>query len=129
MRPAWKGLGALLLVALVATAAGIAAFVALGALLSQWLPLSLFQASVLVIGGTLVMVMIAMLIAIIMQHQLEHAYQDDDSTWDFEDDDEPKIPLSAILRLITPKIGRNAPCPCGSKRKFKNCCGISEPKD
>ncbi len=21
------------------------------------------------------------------------------------------------------KIGRNAPCPCGSGRKFKNCCG------
>lgn len=22
-----------------------------------------------------------------------------------------------------PKIGRNAPCPCGSGRKFKKCCG------
>ena len=22
-----------------------------------------------------------------------------------------------------PKVGRNAPCPCGSGRKFKNCCG------
>jgi SWIM/SEC-C metal-binding protein len=21
-----------------------------------------------------------------------------------------------------PKVGRNAPCPCGSGRKFKNCC-------
>ncbi len=20
------------------------------------------------------------------------------------------------------KIGRNAPCPCGSKKKYKNCC-------
>jgi len=128
MRPAWKSLGLLLLAALVAVAAGIAAFVTLGALLSQWLPLSLFQASALAIGGTLVMVMIAILIAIIMHDQMEHAYQDDDSTWDFEDD-EPKIPLSAILRLITPKIGRNAPCPCGSGRKFKNCCGIPEPKD
>ncbi len=23
----------------------------------------------------------------------------------------------------TPKIGRNAPCPCGSGKKYKNCCG------
>ena len=22
-----------------------------------------------------------------------------------------------------PKIGRNAPCPCGSGKKYKNCCG------
>ena len=23
----------------------------------------------------------------------------------------------------TPKIGRNDPCPCGSGKKYKNCCG------
>ncbi|MGB2128733.1 MAG: SEC-C metal-binding domain-containing protein [Flavicella sp.] len=23
----------------------------------------------------------------------------------------------------TPKIGRNNPCPCGSGRKYKKCCG------
>ena len=23
----------------------------------------------------------------------------------------------------TPKVGRNEPCPCGSGKKFKNCCG------
>jgi hypothetical protein len=22
-----------------------------------------------------------------------------------------------------PKVGRNAPCPCGSGRKYKKCCG------
>ena len=22
-----------------------------------------------------------------------------------------------------PKVGRNDPCPCGSGKKFKNCCG------
>lgn len=26
-------------------------------------------------------------------------------------------------RRAHPKIGRNAPCPCGSGRKFKKCCG------
>jgi hypothetical protein len=24
------------------------------------------------------------------------------------------------------KIGRNEPCPCGSKRKYKNCCGVGQ---
>lgn len=23
----------------------------------------------------------------------------------------------------TPKIGRNDPCPCGSGKKYKKCCG------
>jgi hypothetical protein len=27
------------------------------------------------------------------------------------------------LRLVKPKIGRNEPCPCGSGRKYKRCCG------
>lgn len=30
------------------------------------------------------------------------------------------------LRPITraaPKVGRNDPCPCGSQKKFKKCCG------
>jgi uncharacterized protein YecA (UPF0149 family) len=25
----------------------------------------------------------------------------------------------------TPKIGRNDPCPCGSGRKYKRCCGAN----
>jgi uncharacterized protein len=28
-----------------------------------------------------------------------------------------------------PKISRNAPCPCGSGRKFKKCCGVSQAED
>jgi uncharacterized protein len=27
------------------------------------------------------------------------------------------------VRRMTPKVGRNDPCPCGSGRKFKQCCG------
>ncbi|HEY6010722.1 MAG TPA: SEC-C metal-binding domain-containing protein [Nitrospirota bacterium] len=23
------------------------------------------------------------------------------------------------------KVGRNEPCPCGSGRKFKRCCGLT----
>jgi uncharacterized protein len=29
------------------------------------------------------------------------------------------------VRRAEPKIGRNEPCPCGSGRKYKNCCGAS----
>ena len=29
------------------------------------------------------------------------------------------------LRRATPKVGRNEPCPCGSGKKFKRCCGSS----
>jgi preprotein translocase subunit SecA len=27
------------------------------------------------------------------------------------------------IRRDTPRIGRNEPCPCGSGKKYKNCCG------
>ena len=27
------------------------------------------------------------------------------------------------LKNDTPKVGRNDPCPCGSGKKYKNCCG------
>ncbi len=32
---------------------------------------------------------------------------------------------NAPLRRQAPKIGRNDPCPCGSGRKYKHCCGKS----
>jgi preprotein translocase subunit SecA len=31
--------------------------------------------------------------------------------------------VSAPIRRDTPKVGRNEPCPCGSGKKYKNCCG------
>ncbi|MCD7922664.1 MAG: SEC-C domain-containing protein [Clostridiales bacterium] len=38
--------------------------------------------------------------------------------WD-EPSDTPNVPY----RRETPKIGRNDPCPCGSGKKYKKCCG------
>lgn len=32
-------------------------------------------------------------------------------------------PAAAPLRRAEPKVGRNDPCPCGSGKKFKQCCG------
>jgi preprotein translocase subunit SecA len=35
---------------------------------------------------------------------------------------EVKLELAPVRREM-PKVGRNEPCPCGSGKKFKNCCG------
>jgi uncharacterized protein len=33
----------------------------------------------------------------------------------------------APIRREGPKVGRNDPCPCGSERKYKQCCGSNTP--
>jgi preprotein translocase subunit SecA len=39
-------------------------------------------------------------------------------------DGEPEPPkIELPIRRELPKVGRNEPCPCGSGKKFKNCCG------
>ncbi|HEY1769664.1 MAG TPA: preprotein translocase subunit SecA [Chthoniobacterales bacterium] len=35
---------------------------------------------------------------------------------------EVKLELAPVRREM-PKVGRNDPCPCGSGKKYKNCCG------
>ena len=37
-------------------------------------------------------------------------------------DSEVKLELAPVRREM-PKVGRNEPCPCGSGKKYKNCCG------
>jgi preprotein translocase subunit SecA len=34
-----------------------------------------------------------------------------------------EVKLDLPVRRAMPKVGRNEPCPCGSGKKFKNCCG------
>ena len=29
------------------------------------------------------------------------------------------------IKLDQPKVGRNDPCPCGSGKKYKKCCGVN----
>jgi preprotein translocase subunit SecA len=31
--------------------------------------------------------------------------------------------ITSAPARVGPKIGRNDPCPCGSGKKYKNCCG------
>ncbi|MFX1490495.1 MAG: SEC-C metal-binding domain-containing protein [Promethearchaeota archaeon] len=30
--------------------------------------------------------------------------------------------INSLSRIKSKKIGRNSPCPCGSGKKYKNCC-------
>jgi preprotein translocase subunit SecA len=34
-----------------------------------------------------------------------------------------EVTLDLPIRRSLPKVGRNEPCPCGSGKKYKNCCG------
>ncbi len=49
---------------------------------------------------------------------MDEPEEDDDLFWD---DWQP--PVSQTYVRETPKIGRNDPCPCGSGKKYKKCCG------
>jgi len=42
--------------------------------------------------------------------------------WFFEDGEQI---LPSTVKREVPKTGRNDPCPCGSGKKFKKCCGKS----
>jgi preprotein translocase subunit SecA len=34
-----------------------------------------------------------------------------------------EVAMDLPVRRNVPKVGRNDPCPCGSGKKYKNCCG------
>lgn len=36
-----------------------------------------------------------------------------------------ELKIELPTRREAPKVGRNEPCPCGSGKKFKACCGRS----
>lgn len=99
----------------------LALFVGLGLLLTLILPLPLFQAVVLVMGASVATSLWLLMIAYFIRAMRylppwEAAPMDDDEE---DEEDEP---------LSTPKsqTPRNAPCPCGSGKKYKRCCGSSD---
>ncbi|MEK6426303.1 MAG: SEC-C metal-binding domain-containing protein, partial [Burkholderia gladioli] len=34
--------------------------------------------------------------------------------------------LAQTIQRDAPKVGRNDPCPCGSGKKHKKCCGTDD---
>lgn len=49
-----------------------------------------------------------------IQRQLDDIWNQESNRNDFD---------SFIPYVAPPKVGRNDPCPCGSGKKYKNCCG------
>lgn len=45
----------------------------------------------------------------------------EEEPWDFTDSNPWSVSQTYVRE--TPKIGRNDPCPCGSGKKYKRCCG------
>lgn len=52
------------------------------------------------------------ILPILLQHEIDHM----DGILFFDRMQKP-------FRCVEKKIGRNAPCPCGSGKKYKKCCG------
>jgi hypothetical protein len=136
MKTALQALALILTATLIAATAASVAFLAIGALIARWLPLSLFQATALVTVSALVMVMTANLIATAMHNHSLNPWHHNFDEWEPEDDededdleDDHNETHATTVKRDAPKIGRNAPCPCGSGRKFKLCCGRLEHRE
>jgi len=54
------------------------------------------------------------------QHHENSLFKKENGRWYYVDG---KMPAPETVKRNTPKVGRNDPCPCGSGRKYKKCCG------
>jgi len=52
-------------------------------------------------------------------HHENSRFRRHDGTWLYVDG---QVIRNPVVRA-TPKVGRNEPCPCGSGKKYKQCCG------
>ena len=111
-------------------------FLGIGSLLSLILPVSSFQAALLLMAPFCILLILLPLLLINqkMEEMIEMA-EEDYMLWDEEN------PANSLIRsekkkartkkkqnkIIvmenSPIFDRNAPCPCGSGEKYKNCCG------
>lgn len=66
-------------------------------------------------------------------HEVSQFRKDDKGHWLFTDGDSHTHPggeghhhhhKPQTVQRESPKIGRNDPCPCGSGKKYKKCCGV-----
>lgn len=55
-----------------------------------------------------------------VKHHETAIFEKIDGVWKFIDGE---IAKQAPIRREEPKVGRNDPCPCGSGKKYKKCCG------
>ncbi len=109
-------------------------FIGGGYLISLVIPLTLFQASILCIAATFVSVFIVTMFIVGMAFAEYRERDYDDGEYDYDDDEEESdedveedetdnTTKRKIIDIKTVKTGRNEPCPCGSGKKYKRCCG------
>lgn len=55
-------------------------------------------------------------------HEIARFRRGDDGHWLYVDGEAPE---PETVRRGQPRVGRNEPCPCGSGRKYKKCCGAA----
>ncbi|CCE03537.1 YchJ family protein [Bradyrhizobium sp. STM 3809] len=58
----------------------------------------------------------------IAHHEVSQFRRDDDGAWRFVAGDTRAV-VTEPKRATGAKVGRNDPCPCGSGKKYKFCCG------
>ncbi len=63
-----------------------------------------------------------------LAQQLEEEKRAQEALMQFNLHDDVDIDAEDDLPTIEKKIARNEPCPCGSGKKYKQCCGKSGPK-
>jgi SEC-C motif domain protein len=56
------------------------------------------------------------------EHRERSSFVKRGGVWYFSDG---RVLGPKTVRLDKPKVGRNDPCPCGSGKKYKKCCGRS----
>ena len=122
MKAVCKLIVLLLLFVLALAAMGVAAFIGIGTLLARWLPVSLFQAAVLAIAATATIALVIQAFLSMMHLHMDHSDLANDFGWERPEENDLPAPSTTTS---TPTVGRNQPCPCGSGKKFTNCCGKS----
>jgi SEC-C motif-containing protein len=56
----------------------------------------------------------------LLRHRERAEFRRRNGRWVYYDGEMVKAPP---MRREAPKVGRNEPCPCGSGKKYKKCCG------
>ncbi len=111
----------------------VSAFVFSGYVLTQFVDLTMFEATIVCIGASFVAGFLVALFKISefftkIPKKLSDDYLDEDDDDDYDDEEENEEETVRKRRnrfkvVRSDKVGRNAPCPCGSGKKYKNCCG------
>ncbi|MBT8492606.1 MAG: SEC-C domain-containing protein, partial [Deltaproteobacteria bacterium] len=55
-----------------------------------------------------------------LHHHERSTFAQQDGEWFYRDG---QIVKPKTVVKDSPKVGRNSPCPCGSGKKYKKCCG------